>query len=154
MLSRYLKPTEANIQFAQAFCLSKGGHLAYWNTQQEYEELSTMIKSLAQSSKIQWHVYIGAVQTPGSKEPSDGWVWIHNSSAPGASFPWAAGEPNQHNGATQPGHLEDCAVIATYHGQKAVKLVDDFPCNYADSKGKYLFNGWNPKLSVACRIKL
>jgi len=153
VLARHLKPTEANVQFAQAFCLSRGGQLAYWQSEAEYRELSRLVLELAKASKDQWHVFLGLVQRPGAKRADEGWVWVHNNAAPSAAFPWAAGEPNQHNAATQPGHTEDCAVVATYHGQKTVKLVDDFPCNYADSKGKYLFNGWNPKLSVACRLK-
>eukprot|EP00879_Flechtneria_rotunda_P019399 GHRR01020376.1.p1 GENE.GHRR01020376.1~~GHRR01020376.1.p1 ORF type:complete len:245 (+),score=81.13 GHRR01020376.1:255-989(+) len=150
IVARHLKPLECNIQFAEAYCNNKGAVLAYWNTQQEYNAVAKLTLGLAKQSKDQWHVYIGVVQLPAAKEPKAGWVWVHNSAA--ASVPWAQNEPNQHNGANIKGHTEDCAVLATYHGQKATKLVDDFPCSYADDKGNWLAGGWNPKLSVACRI--
>lgn len=152
LLARYLKPREANIQFAQAFCISKGGSLAYWTTEKEYNDLAQAALQLGAKSKSKWHFYIGMVQKPGSKEPSAGWTWIHSNTAAPAQFPWAKSEPNQHNGANIQDHTEDCAVVATYHGQKAKLLVDDFPCNYADQSGKYLARGWNPQLSVACRL--
>lgn len=82
----------------------------------------------------------------------DGWTSVHSGEGATAASPWAKGEPNEHNGGNIQGHTEDCAVIATYHGQKATQLVDDRPCNYGNSNGKHLADGWNPKLSVACRL--
>lgn len=153
LLGRYLKPNEANIQFAQAYCVSKGGQLAYWTNAEEYTALTKAALKQAADTKAVWHFYTGLVQQPGAEEPRGGWTWIHNNTPAAASLPWAKGEPNQHNSGNIKGHTEDCGVIATYHGQKATQLVDDFPCNYGASNGKYLANGYNPKLSVACRLQ-
>jgi hypothetical protein len=137
----------------QAFCQSKGGALAYWDTPQQYADLARLVLDLAKSSGKVYHAYIGAAQAPGSPEPSGGWAWLHGAQAPlpaAGGFPWAKGEPNQHNAAQ---HKEDCAVVATYHGDKAAgALVDDFPCNYATPQGKFMFGGHDPKLTVACRV--
>lgn len=154
ILSRLLQPKEANIQFAQAFCVSVGGRLAFWNNAQEYAAVVRLVRAYAatqQGGPV--YVFVGAVQLPGSKRAQDGWVWLHKPYRVSTSFPWAAGEPNDHNEGKQQGHSEDCAVLATYH--KAAEnqgMVDDFPCNYATPEGKFMFNGHNPRLTVACRL--
>lgn len=73
LLARYLKPSEANVHFAQAYCLSKGSQLAYWNSAQEYSVLSTAALKLAVDTKSVWHFYMGLVQAPGSQE-AYGWL--------------------------------------------------------------------------------
>jgi hypothetical protein len=150
IVTRYLQPLES--KFAQACCLSKGGVLAYWTSQQEYIDLLQLALKLAMHYGSVWHFYIGLVQLPGSKEPRDGWVWVHSVTpvTTTLAIPWGKGEPNQHNGDKMV-HAEDCGVVATYHRQKATRLIDDFPCTYAKD-GKWVFGGYNRKRSVACRL--
>jgi hypothetical protein len=154
ILSRLLQPKEANVRFAQAFCLSIGGRLAFWNSPHEYAAVVRLVRAFAATQQGgPMHVYVGAVQLPGSKRAQDGWVWLHKSYRVSTGFPWAAGEPNDHNEGKQQGHAEDCAVLATYHKPAGNQgMVDDFPCNYATPEGKFMFNGHNPRLTVACRL--
>lgn len=154
ILSRLLQPKEANVLFAQAFCVSIKGRLAFWNTPQEYAAVAHLARAFAatqQGGPV--YVYVGAVQLPGSTRAQDGWVWLHKPDLVSTGFPWAAGEPNDHNEGKQQGHSEDCAVLATYHKAAGNQgMVDDFPCNYATAEGKFMFNGHNPRLTVACRM--
>jgi hypothetical protein len=154
VLSRFLQPKEANVQFAQAFCFSIGGQLAYWTSPKEYAVLSSLVRAFAakQRSPAVAYAYVGAVQLPGSKRAQDGWLWLHKPSQVSDAFPWAAGEPNDHNEGKFQGHTEDCAVLATYHKASEKNITDDFPCNYATPAGKFMFSGHNPHLTVACRL--
>lgn len=151
VLKRLLGPAEANVQFAQAFCISLGGRLAYWNQPQEYQQLVSLVRHLASELRTDVYTFVGAVQLPGMKSANQGWVWLRKPVQVSRDFPWAQGEPNDHNQDKVQDHREDCAVLATYH-KNALSIVDDFPCNYANPAGKFLFNGYNPKLSVACRV--
>jgi hypothetical protein len=153
ILARHLKPLEANFEWAAAFCAVRGGELASWRNQGEYARLAALALSLAKSKGAVFHAYVGAAQTPGAAEPAGGWVWAAGGAPVGVGFPWARGEPNSHNGGGQKGHSEDCAVVATYHGAaQAAALVDDFPCNYGTADGKFQSGGYDPKLTVACRL--
>lgn len=153
MLARFLAPKEANVQFAQAFCASLGGRLAFWTSTAEFAALVNLARGLSASQRTTFNVYVGAVQLPGSSEPLQGWVWLHKPYQVPRTFPWAPGEPNQHNGATTSGHTEDCAVLATHHKPGVQNILDDFPCNYGTTPaGKYMFGGHNPHLTVACRV--
>lgn len=153
VLARLLRPTEANVQFAQAFCISIGGRLAYWSSPKEYASLAALVQTFAAQQGSSVYAYVGAVQLPGSKAAAEGWVWLHKpSSVSQAAFPWAAGEPNDHNEGKAQGHSEDCAVLASYHKTSEANITDDFPCNYASPAGKFQFNGHNPHLTVACRL--
>lgn len=151
VLARLLQPSEANIAFAQAFCVSIGGRLAYWNSPQEFAALQGTVKAAATElgTLKDMHVLVGAVQLPGMQRADAGWVWLHKPyQVPKSGFPWAPGEPNDHN--KKQSHTEDCAALGTHSGNV---LVDDFPCNYATPEGtKFQFNGHNPHLTVACRV--
>lgn len=158
LLPRLLKPKEANIQFAAAFCAARGGTLAHWESQAQAGALAFAALSL--QSRIGGgpiHFYIGLAQEPGAAEPRGGWRWLSSSAPLSTSWPfWGAKEPNEHNGGNVAGHSEDCAVMATYHGARAApRLVDDFPCVYSDPRSnhtKFVAGGHNPRLSVACRM--
>jgi hypothetical protein len=152
VLARLLQPKEANVQFAQAFCVNIGGRLAYWNNPKEYAALASTVRGVAAELSSPVYAYVGAVQLPSAKQPQEGWLWLHKLAKIPRSFPWAAGEPNDHNEGKQQGHKEDCAVLATYHKASEVNITDDFPCNYATPAGKFMFNGHNPHLVVACRV--
>jgi hypothetical protein len=152
VLSRLLQPKEANVQFAQAFCVSIGGQLAYWTSPKEYVVLSSLVRALAAEHRSPIYAYVGVVQLPGSQRPQDGWIWLHKPWKISKAFPWAANEPNDHNEGKFQGHTEDCAVLATYHKASEKNITDDFPCNYATPAGKFMFSGHNPHLTVACRL--
>jgi hypothetical protein len=97
VLAQYLQPTQSNVQFAQAFCASRGGTLAFWNTPQQYSALATLAQKLAATpGKRVWHLYTGLVQLPGAAEPAGGWLWSQITTS-ASSIPWGKGEPNQHN---------------------------------------------------------
>jgi hypothetical protein len=153
VLARLLRPTEANVRFAQAFCISIGGRLAYWSSPKEYASLAALVRTFAAQQGSPVYAYVGAVQLPGSKAAAEGWVWLHKPSRVSqAAFPWAAAEPNDHNEGKAQGHSEDCAVLASYHKASEANITDDFPCNYGTPAGKFQFNGHNPHLTVACRL--
>lgn len=153
VLARLLRPNEANVEFAQAFCISIGGRLAYWSSPKEYASLAGLVRAFASQQGSPVYAYVGAVQLPGSKQAAEGWVWLHKpSTVSKAAFPWAAGEPNDHNEGKAQGHSEDCAVLATYHKASEANITDDFPCNYGTPAGKFQFNGHNPHLTAACRL--
>lgn len=160
VLARLLQPREANVGFAAAFCASLGGRLAYWSSAAEYTALASTVRAAAKQAGSVVHAFAGAVQQPGAdREPEGGWLWLHSGAPlPAAGFPWAPGEPNEHNGGNVAGHKEDCIVLATYHpappagSSKVDSIADDFPCDYATPQGKFVAGGHNPKLSLACRL--
>jgi putative hemolysin len=114
VLPQYLQPNQSNVQFAQAFCASRGGTLAFWTTPQQYTALAALAQKLAATAgKRVWHLYTGLVQLPGSKEPTGGWVWSQTNT-PASSIPWGKGEPNQHNSGIA-GELPICVYTQMDH---------------------------------------
>jgi len=71
---------QANINFAVDYCRQKGGFVAYWNTRQEYADLSRLAIEKSKTSGNLVDIYIGLKQQDGFDEPEGGWVWQHDAS--------------------------------------------------------------------------
>lgn len=77
---------------ANAYCAEHGGHLVTINSQEEYDEVVSLVRGYSQ--QVFW---IGAYRT------GDGFAWI--TGEPFSYTAWASGEPNNDQG------IEDYAAI-------------------------------------------
>jgi len=79
---------------AKADAESRGGHLATFRNQAEWNAAQSMIIQF--NSDVINDVWIGGYQPAGSPEPSGNWSWV--TGEPWAFSFWWPGEPNQNQG--------------------------------------------------------
>eukprot|EP00775_Hariotina_reticulata_P010898 gene10898-11052_t len=139
---------QANIKFAAAYCQQKGGVVAYWNTRQEYSDLSRLAIKIRQECDL-WDTYIGLVQLEGFDEPEGGWVWQHDGSRPASNMQWRDSEPNNFPYVGD----EDCAVLTPGDNgaDPGANMVADFPCDSRKDDGTWRIFA-PEKVTLACRI--